>query len=292
MLNLISIQISSQDSIDHNLQQIKEQVDSACRKLAIEDKNEKIPTLVVLPECASIFGVGSKRMRSSAESFGKGLIQNTYSELAAKHECYLVAGTTPILFPSNKEAIRYSACSLVFAPDGKCLTHYNKIHLFDVEVDDNTKSYKESNSTIPGNYLSLFKIDNLDIAQTVCYDLRFPDMFSAYSSYTHSKQAPHIFVIPSAFTKVTGDAHWHSLLRARSIETQSFVVASNQVGKHADKRETFGNTCIYSPWGECLDCIENDIGFASAKFDIERLTSIRAKMPISSHKKARYELES
>ncbi len=292
MLNLISIQICTQNCVEQNLEQIEKQVELAFHSLKKQDKVEKRHTLIVLPECASIFGVGSKSMLDAAETFGDGFIQNTYQRIAKKFQCYVVAGTTPILFPNNEETSRYSACSLVFDPNGRCITHYNKIHLFDVEVDDNTKSYKESNSTIPGEFLSLFQIDNLDIAQTVCYDLRFPDMFSAYSNFTHSGLAPHIFVVPSAFTKVTGKAHWHALLQARSIETQSFVVASNQVGKHADKRETFGNSCIYSPWGECLDCIENEIGFAAATFDLAQLESIRAKMPISSHKKARYELES
>jgi predicted amidohydrolase len=100
-----------------------------------------------------------------------------------------------------------------------------------------------------------------------------------------------ILVVPSAFTKVTGQAHWHALLKARSIEMQCYVVAANQVGKHPDSRETFGHSCIYSPWGELLSLVDTNEGFASAVFDPKQITDIRRNMPVLSHTQERYEFE-
>ncbi len=287
MANLISIQINSTANVENNLATIEAIIKQACEK----DKNEQ-HKLVVLPECFSIFGVTGSEMIQHAETQGKGTIQHKLSEIAVRFQCYLVAGTTPIVNTNKLSTIgKYYAASLVFSPSGKCIARYNKIHLFDVEVEDATKSYKESRYTLAGGHLSLFKTPFAQVAQSVCYDLRFPDMFSAYSRYTQTKQAPDIIVVPSAFTHKTGSAHWHTLLKARSIENQCYIVASNQVGTHSDNRKTYGNSCIYSPWGECLSIIENDEGFAMATYRKTDIDTIRAKMPIVSHKKDIYTIE-
>lgn len=287
MANLISIQINGQANIKDNLAKITAIIKQACEKDSSAQHK-----LVVLPECFSIFGVAGPEMIQHAETQGKGYIQQKLSELAVRFKCYLVAGTTPVV-NTNKllDAGKYYAASLVFSPSGKCIARYNKIHLFDVEVEDATKSYKESRYTLAGKHLSLFKTPFAEVAQSVCYDLRFPDMFSAYSGYTQTKQAPDIIVVPSAFTHKTGSAHWHALLKARSIENQCYVVASNQVGTHSDSRRTYGNSCIYSPWGECLSIIENQEGFAMATYNKSDINAIRAKMPIMSHKKNSYTIE-
>lgn len=290
MANLISIQINGEANVEANLTKIKSIVNQACDKASKEGNNQH--KLIVLPECFSIFGVPGDEMFKHAEAQGIGCIQQSLSELAIRNRCYLVAGTTPIINgdKANEEG-KYYAASLVFSPSGKCIARYNKIHMFDVEVEDTTKSYKESRYTLAGEHLSLFKTPFAEVAQSVCYDLRFPDMFSAYSRYTQTTQAPDIIVVPSAFTHKTGSAHWHALLKARSIENQCYVVASNQVGTHSDNRKTFGNSCIYSPWGECLSMIENEEGFAMATYNKADIDAIRAKMPIRSHKKERYTIE-
>ena len=293
MFNLISIQLNGKDNIDENLKNIDKLVYEACQKNhSLLNGKSKLPPLVVLPECASIFGVNSTKMLDAAEVFNKGPVQQQFSAIAKKHSCYLVAGTTPIWFEQNTQKHKFNATSLVFSPQGDIISHYSKIHLFDVEVADKTKSYKESKTTIAGKNLSCFEIQGVNIAQAVCYDLRFADMFSAYANVNQAKQAPHVIVLPSAFTKVTGKAHWHALLKARSIENQCFVVASNQVGTHSDNRETFGNSCIYSPWGECLDVIEDGDGYAIAEYNSDEIHKIRTNMPISKHKKERYKFES
>ncbi len=292
MASLISIQINGKSNVGANLDKVEQIIAQACAQ-ADEQK------LIVLPECFSMFGVPGIKMLEIAEVFGQGIIQERLAILAKKYACYIVAGTTPII-DSAQQASRYYASSLVFDPKGECVSRYNKIHMFDVEVADATKSYRESAFTIAGKSLALFDTPFADVAQSVCYDLRFPDMYSAYARYTNSKTAPSIIVVPSAFTYLTGKAHWHALLKARSIENQCYIVAANQVGIHQDKRETFGQSCIYSPWGECIDVVESDPsnpsnsqeGFAIATFDKAKLDAIRAKMPIASHKKERYVLES
>ncbi|MDT0595638.1 carbon-nitrogen hydrolase family protein [Glaciecola petra] len=301
MINLISIQINGQDKVEDNLDKIEALMDQACASC----EGEK---LVVLPECCSLFGVSGQAMLAHAESpekvsvqkvqekvsVQKAPIQIRFSAMARRNQCYLVAGTTPMK-PSLTETTvgkdKYFAASLVYGPDGSLVSRYDKIHLFDVEVADKTQSYLESKYTEAGSGLALFKTSFGEVAQSVCYDLRFADMFGAYAKFTENGQAPNVIVVPSAFTKVTGKAHWHTLLRARSIENQCFVVASNQVGKHADGRQTFGNSCIYSPWGDCLDIIEDEEGFVSVRVDNTDLSKIRAKMPVNSHKKERYQIE-
>jgi len=289
MASLISIQINGQDKVADNLSRVEELIEKSLEKADAQ-------RLIVLPECFSIFGVPGQDMLAAAELEGDGPIQSFLSDTAARYNCCIVAGTTPLI--ASKKMKKYAAASLVFDPQGQVISRYDKIHMFDVEVADKTRSYRESAFTQAGSTLALFDFEfgaeTLEVAQTVCYDLRFPNMFSAYAQFTRHKQAPAIVVVPSAFTLATGQAHWHALLRARSIENQCFVVASNQVGKHADKRQTFGNSCIYSPWGECLDVVEAtdniNEGFAIASFDPKILDSVRRKMPIQSHKKERYTL--
>lgn len=290
MANLISIQINGQAKVEDNLSKVEGIIRQAVEKSGKETNSPH--KLVVLPECFSIFGVAGSEMLHHAELVGKGYIQRKLSDIAAKYSCYLVAGTTPIIEATEpNSAEKYFAASMVFSPSGKCIARYNKIHMFDVEVEDTTKSYKESCYTQAGEHLSLFKTPFAEVAQSVCYDLRFPDMFSAYSKHTESGFAPDIIVVPSAFTHKTGSAHWHALLKARSIENQCYIVAANQVGSHADQRTTYGNSCIYSPWGECLSLIENEEGFAIASYNKDDIDAIRAKMPIRSHKKERYTIE-
>lgn len=274
MVDLIAIQINGSDLVADNFARIEKHVSNS-------RPNTEHPALVVLPECAFMFGCNGKAQLQHAEALGDGPIQAFLAALSKRFNVYLVAGTIPIRSP---EASRYYATSLVFAPSGEIVSHYHKIHLFDVQVNDGTGSYLESKYTYPGRYLRRFNSPWGDVGQSVCYDLRFAQMFTAMSPI-------NVLVVPSAFTKVTGNAHWHALLQARSIELQCYVVAANQVGQHPDGRETFGNSCIYSPWGELLSLIDTHEGFASAVFNDEILKDIRRNMPVLSHTQERYEFE-
>jgi len=229
------------------------------------------PQLVVLPEAFSCFGAGDRAQLAMAEPYKDGEVQKQLAALAKKHEVYLVGGTLPV-----DAGERFSAASILFGPDGAILNRYDKIHLFDVDVADNTKEYRESKWTQPGSNVVTTETDFGVVGMAVCYDLRFPELFRALR-----QAGSQIIVLPSAFTQVTGKAHWHALVRARAIEQQVFIVAPGQVGEHANGRETFGHSIIVNPWGEILAEQELDEGVVSVSVDVADIESIRKQMPVA-----------
>ena len=229
------------------------------------------PQLVVLPEAFSCFGAGDRAQLAMAEPYKDGEVQKQLAALAKKHEVYLVGGTLPV-----DAGERFSAASILFGPDGAILNRYDKIHLFDVDVADNTKEYRESKWTQPGSKVVTTETDFGVVGMAVCYDLRFPELFRALR-----QAGSQIIVLPSAFTQVTGKAHWHALVRARAIEQQVFIVAPGQVGEHANGRETFGHSIIVNPWGEILAEQELDEGVVSVSVDVADIEPIRKQMPVA-----------
>jgi len=229
------------------------------------------PQLVVLPEAFSCFGAGDRAQLVMAETYKDGEVQKQLAALAKKHGVYLVGGTLPV-----KAGERFSAASMLFGPDGAILSRYDKIHLFDVDVADNTKEYRESKWTQPGREVVTTATDFGVVGMAVCYDLRFPELFRALR-----QAGSQIIVLPSAFTQVTGKAHWHTLVRARAIEQQVFIVAPGQVGEHANGRETFGHSIIVSPWGEILAEQELNEGVVSVSVDVADIDPIRKQMPVA-----------
>lgn len=229
------------------------------------------PQLVVLPEAFSCFGAGDRAQLAMAETYKHGEVQKQLAALAKEHNVYLVGGTLPVTAGE-----RFSAASILFGPDGAILNRYDKIHLFDVDVADNTKEYRESKWTQPGRNLVTTATDFGVVGMAVCYDLRFPELFRALR-----QAGSQIIVLPSAFTQVTGKAHWHALVRARAIEQQVFIVAPGQVGEHANGRETFGHSIIVSPWGEILAEQQLDEGVVSVRVDVADIEPIRKQMPVA-----------
>lgn len=229
------------------------------------------PQLVVLPEAFSCFGAGDKAQLAMAEPYPHGAVQTQLAALAKQHGIYLLAGTLPVAAGE-----RFAAASLLFGPDGRCLTRYDKIHLFDVDVADNTKQYRESQWTRPGAEVVTAATDVGVVGMSVCYDLRFPELFKALRS-----AGAEIIALPSAFTQVTGQAHWHALVRARAIEQQVFMVAPNQVGQHDNGRETYGHSIIVSPWGEILAEQTEGEGIISIAVNLADVASIRQQMPVA-----------
>ena len=231
--------------------------------------------VVVLPECCLYFGGKDNHNLKIAEHLGKGPIQLALCDLAKQFECYLVAGSIPT--KTNSED-RYGNSCLVFSPSGELLCHYQKIHLFDVEVEDGTKSYRESDSTAPGQELVTFDTSWGRVGVAICYDLRFPGLFQ-----TLREQGAELIVLPSAFTQKTGEAHWQVLLQARAIENQVYIAGCNQTGRHENGRETFGHSMIVDPWGKVVTNAEQTIGATVADLDRDLLVSIRAQMPVKQH---------
>lgn len=234
-------------------------------------------TLVVLPECFACFGAKDKSQLDIAETFGEGPIQQELSAIAKEYSVWLVAGTIPIQAQENG---KFYATSLVFNDQGQRVADYQKIHMFDVTVADKTGSYLESRYTSAGNKIVVIDSPFGRLGIAVCYDLRFPALFDAMGQID-------VLALPAAFTQKTGEAHWHPLLQARSIEKQCYVVAANQGGTHLNGRSTFGHSCVYSPWGELLGEIAQGEGLFSVSQDLNYIREIRAKMPVAQHNKFR-----
>ncbi|RTE86793.1 carbon-nitrogen hydrolase family protein [Lysobacter sp. N42] len=239
----------------------------------IEKLPECRPQLVILPEMFAQFGAGEKRQGALAEPYGNGPIQTWLAEVAKQHNIWILAGTMPI-----QAGERYAAASILFNAQGEQVTRYDKIHLFDASVDDGTKTYQESKFTRPGNEITVIETPWGSLGLAVCYDLRFPGMFQALR-----QQGADIITLPSAFTKVTGNAHWEALIRARAIENQVYMLAPNQTGKHADNRETWGHSMVVDPWGSVVEQLGSEEGMLTVELDLEPVRSIREKMPVVQH---------
>ncbi|MBR9906836.1 MAG: carbon-nitrogen hydrolase family protein [Gammaproteobacteria bacterium] len=243
----------------------------------LADIPKQRPQVVVLPEACLCFGAGDKRQRELAEPLGAGPLQQRLAELAAKHGIWLVAGTMPIVDSPDDD--KFTAASLVFNPQGECVARYNKMHLFDVDVDDNTRSYRESQWTRAGTEVVTVATEFGTLGLAVCYDVRFPELFRALRT-----NGADILVLPSAFTQVTGAAHWHVLTRARAIEQQCFMVAAAQVGEHANGRETYGHALVIDGWGVVMaDATNSQAQAVSAVANMQTLDSIRRNIPVAQH---------
>lgn len=165
--------------------------------------------------------------------------------------------------------------SLLFGPDGTLLASYDKIHLFDVNLGGLGQETRESNSYRPGDAAVLADSPAGLLGLTICYDLRFPHLYRSLA-----QAGAEILTVPAAFTRPTGEAHWEVLLRARAIETGSFVLAPAQGGVHADGRETYGHSLIIGPWGEVLArCAGQEPGFAVADLDLDAVAEARRRIP-------------
>jgi len=157
------------------------------------------------------------------------------------------------------------------------LSQYNKIHLFDVDVNDGIGQYRESDATHPGQDICVVDTPIGRIGMAVCYDLRFSALFTAMA-----QRGVDIMVLPSAFTRTTGQAHWEVLLRSRAIEHQCYFIGANQGGIHANGRETWGHSMIVNPWGEIQAQIPEGVGHIVADYDPKKLIDIRQQMPLST----------
>ncbi|SEI11352.1 Predicted amidohydrolase [Rheinheimera pacifica] len=242
-----------------------------------------LPHLVALPECFAVFGGRDGLQLQYQAPLGQGVIQQGCSALAKQFGVYLLAGSLPTSSPQPQ---RFSASSILFAPDGSIVADYQKMHLFDVEVSDSTGSYRESASTYPGQKITLVELAELKLGLTICYDVRFAGLAQALAS-----KGMNLLTVPSAFTKVTGEAHWHTLLRARAIENQCFVLAPNQTGVHANGRETYGHSLIIDPWGRVLADAGTATGWVSAKIDLTDVVQLRQSMPLAQHNRFNSELK-
>lgn len=255
--------VSSADVLE-NLQQVE--------MLAMQ-AHEKEAELLLLPENFAFMGRKDTDKLLIGEVFGHGLIQEKISWLAKQFGLWIIAGTIPIKGSGTK----VRASSLVFDEQGICAARYDKIHLFDVRVSQQ-ESYQESATIERGDALVVVDTPVGKIGLTVCYDLRFPELYQELSI-----QGAQLFTVPSAFTAITGNAHWEILLRARAIENLCYVLAANQGGHHENGRSTYGHSMIVEPWGSIVAQQENGAGIVTAEIDLHALHHLRKTFPTVEH---------
>ncbi|ASK67830.1 MULTISPECIES: carbon-nitrogen hydrolase family protein [Shewanella] len=267
------LQCQSSRDVSANLLFIESQLEELTRQRLQWDKDA--PHLVVLPECSLLFGGHESQQLAYAGDSHLSPLKSALSALAARYCVYMVAGTIPALAEDGRV---YSRCYL-FDDKGDTLGQYDKLHLFDVDVADGTKLYRESETFCPGNHISVIDTPFGKIGLTICYDLRFPDLFRALRL-----AGAEIITVPSAFTKVTGEAHWQVLLQARAIETQCFILAAAQWGAHNEgSRETWGQSMVIGPWGEVIAEQKTGTGWVHADINVAEVHGIRSKMPVAQH---------
>lgn len=228
---------------------------------------------IVLPEFFPMIGANDAARLAIRERLGTGPLQAMLANLAAKHGVWLVGGSIPLLGSDSERALN---STLVFDPQGQCVAHYDKMHLFGFKAG--AESYDESQSIQPGDKPVAFDTSFARVGLSICYDLRFPEYF-------RSLGAVDLLVLPAAFTATTGEAHWEILLRARAIENQCYVIASAQGGRHETGRKTWGHSMIIDPWGEVLDVLPSGEGWVIADFNRQRLETVRHRLPALKHRR-------
>ena len=233
--------------------------------------------LAVLPENFALMPVRGRDKSAHAETPGDGPIQDFLADTARRHGIWIVAGSIPLASPEAERV--YGACPVV-DEQGETRTIYRKIHLFDIDLPDANESYRESNSMYPGDDPVYCDTPIGRIGLTICYDLRFPELFRRLVD-----EGATSFTVPAAFTAVTGKAHWHTLLRARAIENLAWVIAPGQHGTHPDQRATYGHSLIIDPWGRVLAELEAGDGFIAADIDAELQARLRREAPMLDNRR-------
>ncbi len=222
------------------------------------------------PEMSGLIEQNRKKLFEIVQPQSSDPLVARASVLAAEHGVWLHVGSTAILRDDGKVANR----AFVFAPDGAIHATYDKIHMFDVDLD-NGERWRESAVYEPGREAVMVNIDGLDTGLAICYDMRFPGLFKDYAT-----AGAGLLTSPAAFTRQTGQAHWHILLRARAIENGAFVIAAAQGGLHEDGRETYGHSLIINPWGEIIAEADHDEpAVIVADINFDEVGAARGKVP-------------
>ena len=258
-----AVQTLSGGDVDANLRSIEPLIVEAARQGA---------RLVVLPEYFGIFGAKATDKVAAREIDGVGFQQSFLARVARECRIWLVGGTLPIAIP---DAARVRAASLVFAPDGRRIARYDKMHMFAFNQGD--EHYDEGKTLEAGTQAVAFDAPCGRVGLSVCYDLRFPELYRRLGDLA-------LIVVPSAFTAITGAAHWHVLLRARAIENQCYVLAAAQGGQHPGGRRTYGHSIFIDPWGVVIAERDEGPGIVIGDIDPERLAQVRRDLPALQHR--------
>ena len=262
-----AIQLNASSDVDATWKQTHDLVSRAARYGA---------ALVCTPECTNYLGPHDQKV-ATAQPLTGSTVQR-YQDLARRLNIHLLIGSV------NEKSEQPDRCyntSVLIGPDGDRLGHYRKMHLFDVDVPGGV-TFCESDTTVPGDEPVVVQTELGGIGLSICYDLRFPRMYQALTD-----AGAEVLAVPSAFTLATGKDHWHPLLRARAIETQCYVIAPGQHGHHDDKglRDSYGHSMVVDPWGAIVGMSSDGPGIALAEVDLDRVRSIRRRMPVREHRR-------
>lgn len=248
----------------------------------IKEAAERGAKMVLLPENFALMHPDERQKTKIAEHDCAGPMQDFLGSMAAIHQVYLMGGTIPL---KADQPGKVRAASLFYNPQGERIARYDKIHLFDVNLESGevrgAEKYRESNSIEPGDQVVVIETEIGKVGMAVCYDLRFPGLFAQMVD-----QGAEIIALPSAFTWTTGRDHWEVLLRARAIECQCYLIAPNQGGEHANGRKTWGHSMIIDPWGKVLSvCDVPGSGMAVGQIDLSYLKEVRKNLPVLEHRR-------
>ncbi len=265
-MKIAALQMVSTPDLQANL--------AAARRL-VQQAAEAGAQLVVLPEYFCLMGHGDRDKQAVAETPGSGPIQQMLAEAARRHGLWLIGGTLPMR-GSDPERVLNASC--VHGPDGALVLRYDKIHLFKYTAGH--ESYDEGRAIQAGAQPQSFQAGAVRVGLSVCYDLRFPELYRALM-----RPPCDLLAVPSAFTHTTGQAHWELLLRARAVENQCYVIAAAQGGLHPNGRRTFGHSMVVDPWGVVVAVLEVGEGVVLADLDPARIASVRAQLPALEHRR-------
>lgn len=231
------------------------------------------PDLIVLPEYYAALNGNPVDQQASGEEFPDGESYRLMAMLAAKHKVTIHAGSVV-----EKSGNQFYNTTVVFGPEGEEIARYRKIHLFDVTVPDGTR-YGESDTVARGEDVVTYAVGDWTVGCSICYDLRFPELFRKLRD-----KGADVIVLPAAFTLQTGKDHWEVLSRARAIESQTYFLATGQIGTHAGgKKACWGHTMAIDPWGAIVAQASDTVGYITARLDKSYIGQIRQNIPVAEH---------
>jgi len=269
-MKIAALQMVSTPDLDRNL--------AAARRLIAEAAGRGA-TLVGLPEYFCFMGANDRDKLAIAESPGDGPIQQALSDAAREHGLWVMGGTLPMRSTDPDHAMN---ANCVYAPDGRLAARYDKMHLF--RYDNGRENYDEGRVLLAGDEPVTVEADGCRVGLSVCYDLRFPELYRRMT-FADGQRPCDLLAVPAAFTYTTGRAHWELLLRARAVENQCYVIAPAQGGKHETGRRTWGHSMIVDPWGEILDVLPEGEGVVMAELDPARIAEVRTQLPALMHRR-------
>ena len=265
-MRVACLQMRSTTNVAENLAALEQMTGEAAAQGA---------TYIQSPEMTSLIDKNPKRLLANIEADeGQNQIVALAQNLAKRHKIWLHIGSIAVRTEGQKAANR----GLLFSPNGTRIANYDKIHMFDVDLPNN-ESWRESVLYQAGNEAVIANCDGFNLGMSICYDLRFPHLYRALS-----QAGAGILSCPAAFTKQTGEAHWHTLLRARAIENGAFMIAAAQGGKHEDGRTTYGHSMVINPWGKIIaELKHNNPAILVCDIDLSEIDQTRTRIPALSN---------